>query len=528
MSYFSNIIQQIYPRILTQLSRDPHSTTYGCFDRNWWHYKIRDYPSIILQQGGYFLDQLSDSPDFEDHKKMFSDLAIASVNFWTERSLKKGAYEEYYPWEDGYPPLAFSSLAAAKIIYNRKLESEDISKALQKASKKLLTRFESKAANQQIAGLAALGVIKAIQPSLVPTDQFEKIIEKTLQLQDEEGWYMEYDGPDLGYLSVSIDCLWDLYDFTNNDRFLKSAEKAFSFISDLVIQFDGNIGMHNSRNTDYIVPYGISRFVFLNNSGISNKAAKVLDILYRNIGTAKHFFTAVDDRYWSHYIGHSVVRAENLLQNLYNIKKEPISINASSLNFKNAGYLIQSFGDSKILINTKKGGVFSIKNNETYYSNFGWIIKGEKEQFVNHWWDNNLVVEANERSLKINGQMVGHNDNNSNPFKHIALRILSFGFGHHIISLLKNQLIFKNKKSRYNFERIIMIQEGMVSVSDSISNLSGSEEIEEAPRFSKRHVASADSYHHEDHQLSNGFKAKRETEIKNGLFKAQTFINLKA
>ena len=41
------------PRILTQACRDPGSPAYGCFDRNWWHYKIRDFPSIMLQQGGY-------------------------------------------------------------------------------------------------------------------------------------------------------------------------------------------------------------------------------------------------------------------------------------------------------------------------------------------------------------------------------------------------------------------------------------------------------------------------------------------
>ena len=40
------------PRILTQICRDPNSSSFGCFDRNWWHYKIRDFPSVILQQAG--------------------------------------------------------------------------------------------------------------------------------------------------------------------------------------------------------------------------------------------------------------------------------------------------------------------------------------------------------------------------------------------------------------------------------------------------------------------------------------------
>ena len=33
------------PKILTLGDRNPHSPTYGCFDRNFWHYKIIDFPS---------------------------------------------------------------------------------------------------------------------------------------------------------------------------------------------------------------------------------------------------------------------------------------------------------------------------------------------------------------------------------------------------------------------------------------------------------------------------------------------------
>ena len=35
------------PRLLTLLDRDPSSPTYGCFDRNYWHYRTQDFPSGI-------------------------------------------------------------------------------------------------------------------------------------------------------------------------------------------------------------------------------------------------------------------------------------------------------------------------------------------------------------------------------------------------------------------------------------------------------------------------------------------------
>lgn len=37
-------------KILTLLDRNPHSPTYGCFDRNFWHYKIIDFPSGMSQE----------------------------------------------------------------------------------------------------------------------------------------------------------------------------------------------------------------------------------------------------------------------------------------------------------------------------------------------------------------------------------------------------------------------------------------------------------------------------------------------
>ena len=46
---FQNYADRQVARILTQMDRDPQSPTFGCFDRNYWHYKIRDYPSSILQ-----------------------------------------------------------------------------------------------------------------------------------------------------------------------------------------------------------------------------------------------------------------------------------------------------------------------------------------------------------------------------------------------------------------------------------------------------------------------------------------------
>ncbi|HEX6101938.1 MAG TPA: hypothetical protein VF031_02725, partial [Alphaproteobacteria bacterium] len=103
------------PRILTQLCRDATSPLYGCADRNWWHYKIRDFPSIILQQAGYAMHLAGRHPAWSADKAALDAVAAGSARFWNERAKKHYAFEEYYPWEQGYPPLAFSTLAMAKL-----------------------------------------------------------------------------------------------------------------------------------------------------------------------------------------------------------------------------------------------------------------------------------------------------------------------------------------------------------------------------------------------------------------------------
>ena len=77
--------------------------------------------------------------------------------------------------------------------------------------------------------------------------------------QNIEGWFNEYDGADTGYLSVSCDALFDYFEIENDERALKAITKATDYIFH-ILAVDGSIpAMINSRNTDYILPYALSR-----------------------------------------------------------------------------------------------------------------------------------------------------------------------------------------------------------------------------------------------------------------------------
>jgi len=57
-SIYINFILKNVPKLCTQIDRDEDSHTFGSCDRNFWHLKIRDFSSAILQQAGLTIDLL--------------------------------------------------------------------------------------------------------------------------------------------------------------------------------------------------------------------------------------------------------------------------------------------------------------------------------------------------------------------------------------------------------------------------------------------------------------------------------------
>lgn len=515
----SGFCKQLLPRLLTQVARDPSSPDYGSFDRNYWHYKIRDFSSIILQQGGYALFCASLLPEFGVESNAMRGLAEASCVFWNKRAVRYGAFEEYYPWEQGYPPLAFSTLAVAKLVDAGVVSLSKVGQGLQRAARQLGSRFEAQATNQQVAGMAALCWVRKVSPTLVEERTLQDIIEKTLACQHPEGWYMEYGGPDLGYLSVTMDCLWDAYDATHDNRLLHSAERALLYISEFAIFPSKGGGMHNARNTDYIVPYGIARFLDMNKD-LAGIAISVLRAVFVNLNNPSHFTKAIDDRYYCHYIGHSFYRALPLIRAGLAVS-DSTSTSESSRFFSGSGHwLFKSEDDGMSLLCTaRKGGILTLFTGPERLNDFGWLVESRGRVWVSHWWSDLWTVTKSKDDIKIVGHLTRHKENISTPFKHLALRGLSLLLGRHVIGLLKEKLIFKaNQRSGPYFSREVKRFNDHVVVTDKIEVPQGCV-LKRAPRFSKRHVASADSFHVEDFAIiPDGIRMKEtRCDVKEGV-----------
>ncbi|HEV7671140.1 MAG TPA: hypothetical protein VGS22_21705 [Thermoanaerobaculia bacterium] len=509
MSYLSRALrayaERQLPRVLTQVDRDPDSPRFGNFDRNHWHYKIRDFSSAILQQGAFTLDAvLRGDLEMPGDPQKTESWAVAAVNALASQVRRDGGVDEYFPYERSYPAAAFGLYAAARLALDWKTSRPELLskidwRGLSRLAAHLDGRRETEASNQQAAGLAALALAARL-PEISPRpSRVSEHADRLFASQHAEGWFPEYGGPDFGYLTVTIDALVDYHDATEDPRALRSIDRAVEFLASLV-GADGRLpSTLNSRNTDYVVPYGLAR------TGARNRqAAWLVETLFRDADDPGHFLWATDDRYHSHYVYASVVRALPRLDRM--LRGEPPA-ERSAVTFDGAGYRIVWSADRtwSAAIGLRKGGLVRIhRRNAPPLLDHGWRVRVGSALWTSNWWQGaEARIEASgagDDHLRIAGTCRKASFLIPTPWKHMALRLASRVLGARLLKPLRRLLIFKPQGESPNaprFEREIEANERGVAVRDRVTFPPGAT-AERSPRQNLRHVASAESFHPED------------------------------
>jgi hypothetical protein len=102
------------PRILSLQDRTPLSRTYGCFDRDYWHTRVLDFPSGMYQKLVYPL-ALAWSLDVPGNiylgQPAIRDSVEAGIRYAARSSHKDGSCDDYFPFERAAGSAAFSLLA---------------------------------------------------------------------------------------------------------------------------------------------------------------------------------------------------------------------------------------------------------------------------------------------------------------------------------------------------------------------------------------------------------------------------------
>ena len=260
---FLEVSLEQVPRLLGQLNRNQSSTTYGSFDRAYWHYRTNDISSCRYQEAVYTLALLYCS-DFKENEYYHDYIVLkwiqASFTFTASLQRSNGSFDEWYINEGSYVGTAFLTAAlsqAVLLLRNNKIaisQESLICDVIKRAADYLTRSDEQTVMNQASGAIFAVAVAGYVCNRDDLLSKARELMEVFLSKQSKEGWWSEYGGPDIGYLSLTISYLEKYQKLTLSNEVDSPILKAKSFVEKFIHPDSSAGGEYMSRNTEYIIP----------------------------------------------------------------------------------------------------------------------------------------------------------------------------------------------------------------------------------------------------------------------------------
>ena len=180
-----------------------------------------------------------------------------AVEFWARSLHRDGSGDEMYPNERSFCATAFSTAAATETLL---LVGGDPPPRLLATARWLGRQGRSRPANQLAAAALALQNIFSLLGAESAGQASEEMVLNLLNSQTEQGYFDEYGGYDLGYLSITLSFLARLHMKTGQDRIWEVAQSALVFLERLVSENGSYDIAGTSRGTQFLYPLGLSYF----------------------------------------------------------------------------------------------------------------------------------------------------------------------------------------------------------------------------------------------------------------------------
>ena len=481
------------PRVLTQVDRDADSLSYGSCDRNYWHLKIRDFSSSILQQSALSMALLH-TMDFEGNyfysNSNVREWSIAALRYLTKIQLSDGSYNEYYPNEHGYPPTAFLLFSGCKTYQILNLDDPEILSCLKKTGDYLSTHVEKSAYNQEFAAITGLYLLYEITGEARYQRSCTEKLHAALNAQSPDGWFPEQGGADIGYSSVALDMLAEYYWHSKDETVREPMNRLSDFLQHFVHPDKTIGGEYGSRNTTYLMPNGFAIMELLGQSS----AAAVNHAIFEHVEPDTHFMNSVDERYLAHYVLHSFLRALDKIRTYTPSKLSPLPCAVEHFTvFQDCG-LITTCTERYFAVSApSKGGIIKIfQNGREVYGDFGYrhLMKPGTISTTN-WLDPDYKITYFENGFEVSGAFNIVKQKLQNPIYHLGLRICATLLGKRINTMIKKILLFSDHHEKIEFKRVVSFLPDQIHILDKIFDQTGSNpQLYSASNFSLRLVAS--------------------------------------
>jgi hypothetical protein len=462
-------LEQI-PRLIGLIDRNRFSPTYGCFDRNFWHYKTVDFPTGMAQLGVLPLAYVY-SYNFPNNpyykKERIKELTIAGISYLEKCSHKDGTTDEFYPFERALGATSFSLIACTEAYMVLGLDNSHFVDFFKKRANWMLKNTEPGViANHQISVALALANLYLITKDKKYLIESKKRIKESLKWFNDEGWFLEYEGCDPGYSTFTIDFLAKYYKKTKDKNVLPILKKLIEFSSYFIAPDGSYGGEYGSRNTSHFYPDG---FEIMGNEipiGLS-----IVDKYLEGLENRKNEFMN-DEKYFFYNL-------INYLQTYINYREKRVGklerVDNTNKYFKESKIFVGKKGEYYVIISLAKGGVIKVfKGDKLIYNDSGFIAKTDKGDIITTQIISGNKINVKGENLNVSGMFNKINFKRPTPFTMMIFRALLLCFawnwkiGSFVKHILTKILITGKKKQPILFERNFVFSEDGIKITSKI------------------------------------------------------------
>ncbi len=458
------------PKILTLLDRNLHSPTYGCFDRNFWHYKIIDFPSGMAQEFvlplalAYSLE-IPNNPYYL--QEMIHKWVEAGILCAAKTAHPEGSCDDYFPFERASGATAFSLLASIESYQILGLNNYEILSFFEKRADWLVHHYESgKLANHEALIVLCLELLsRLLETSKWDTAKTNRL-SRLLSWQSQEGWFTEYSGFDPGYHTLTISCLARIYELNKSEKLKDIITKAVELAAQF-IHPDGSFGgEYSSRNTYNFFPHGFELV------GKWLPAALSINDQFL-IGLKNGLAPCYAD---DHIIGHHTWNYLLAWRDFVTERPTSLSRDVASLWLKEAQILIKRRPGTELYVSLNKGGVFKLFREKKLVASDTHLSlqvrKGKKVLNAVSHLSGDYDVKIFQDEIIISGNMGWAKQTQMSPLKLIILRLVMLTFGRFfpnlIRKILQKILITGKQDAPFHFKRNFKYEDGNWYITDEL------------------------------------------------------------
>lgn len=483
------------PRLLTSLDRNITSKTYGCFDRTYWQYKTVDFPGARSQEAALTLALLYSSNTKSNpyyHNALVKEWVRAALGFWCSIQ-ERGTFNEWYPHERSFVATAFTTYAISEtLLVLPELRTPRLLACLRASGDWLLRHDERRVFNQESGCVAALYNLFLLTDDVRYKESAERKAGFIIEHQNKEGWWYEYEGPDIGYLSLMIDYLSKYYEKSGDARVLDALKRAIRFVSFFVHPDGTSGGDYASRNTEYLIPGGFFRM-----AQESEDAAAIARRITDNVAEGKGIFPAtLDDRYLT-YISYNWLQAA-LEQAPPNSGKLPCDLSEIRTDFLEAGIAVRGTPSFYLIINGKKGGAFMLfsKKAERKIVETGLVLMTRQGPYSNGRIAAGSSLGIEGGKIRVDATFFKVTSHRMDSKKLFAIRAFQNTLGRSatlarlVKSKLRDLLISKRSAGSGSLQREMVVGDE-VSITDTVTLVPGTSEVRLNSKFSELYVPSS-------------------------------------